>query len=213
MRSTGIFPCMRKSTSVGMNSCGWLSPWITPRTTRPNCRNGISNDTSVPLRALPSRTQVPGRHQRLDRFAEDRGLRRGLEGEAHAVAIDLADVRDHVGAAFVIDHVRGAERPRQRQSRIVHVDGNDRVASGYFGRHQSGQADGAHSEYGKRISGPWSHRVEHGAGAGLSAAREWAKELERSILPDFDHVAFVGDRMSGEGGLLEEGAVDRHAAL
>ena len=35
-----------------MKSRGRLSPWITPRTIRPACSNGISKLTSVPARAL-----------------------------------------------------------------------------------------------------------------------------------------------------------------
>src|SRR5438132_5041751 len=42
-----------------MNRSGRLSPWTTPRTVRPACNVLISNETSVPRRALPTRTQVP----------------------------------------------------------------------------------------------------------------------------------------------------------
>ena len=78
-----------------------------------------------------------GRHQRLHRFAQDRRLRGRLEREAHAVAGDPADLRDHVIAVSVIDRVRGAERARERKAVIVHVDGDDRIAAGYFGCHQT----------------------------------------------------------------------------
>jgi len=57
--SIGNFPSTTRSTSFGMKSFGTLSPCTTPRTERPCCKNGISNDASVPLGALPSSAQVP----------------------------------------------------------------------------------------------------------------------------------------------------------
>src|SRR5262249_48973158 len=126
---------------------------------------------------------------------------------------DPADFRDYVAAPSVIDRVRSAERARERKAVVVHVDGDDGIAAGYFGRHQTRQAHGPDSEYGKRIPRRGLHRVEHRAGAGLPAAGEWSQQLERRVLPDLHHVAFVGDGVGGEGGLLEERAVDRGATL
>src|SRR5260221_1371959 len=87
------------------------------------------------------------------------------------------------------------------------------LASGYSGRHQPGYPDGAHSEYGERISRFRPHRIKDCTGARLSAAGEWSEKVQRGIFPDFHHVAFVGDGVGREGGLLEEGAVNRNAIL
>ena len=109
--------------------------------------------------------------------------------------------------------MRRPERPCQRKPRLVHVDRDNRLASGYFGSHQGRQADGAHSEYRERISRFWPHRIKYGAGTGLSAAGEWSKELERGVFPDLHNVTFVGDDVSCERRLLEESAVDGGAVL
>jgi len=101
----------------------------------------------------------------------------------------------------------------RKSTRLLLVDGNDGVASGNFRRHQGGQADRAHAEHGERVSRPRPHRVEHGPSARLAAAGEGAEQLERGVLSDLDHVPFVGNGISGEGGLLEEGAIDRRAIL
>ena len=135
-----------------MNSCGTLSPWITPRTVRPFCRNGVSNDTSVPARALPSSTQVPAGISASTASRNTDGKRRGLQREARAKAGDLADFGHHVGAAAVIDGVRGAEFARQRQPMLVHVDRDDRIAAGDLGRHQAGQADRADAEHREAVA-------------------------------------------------------------
>ena len=59
-------------------------------------------------------------------------MRRGLEREAHAVAGELTNGRDHVGAVGVVDGVGRAELARERQPVVVHVDRDDRVAAGSF---------------------------------------------------------------------------------
>ena len=97
IRSTGILPCIRKSTSLGMNSCGWLSPWMTPRTRAAELqKRHVERDFGSGARAAEQHAGA-ARHQRLDRLAQDRRLRRRLEREAHAVAGDLADLGDDVG--------------------------------------------------------------------------------------------------------------------
>src|SRR5262249_32754947 len=71
----------------------------------------------------------------------------------------------------------------------------------------------AHSEDGERISRFRPHRIKYCTGARLPAAGKRSEKLQRGILLDFHHVAFVGDGVGCEGGLLEEGAVNRSAIL
>src|SRR5262245_25267153 len=203
---------MRKSTSRGMNSCGRLSPWITPRTTRPNCKNGISNETPVPRRALPRRTHVPAAISASTASRKTTGCA-DVSSEKRTPSPVILRLRDHVGACPVVDYVRGTERLHEREPRLVHVDSDDRLASGYFSCHQAGQADGAHSEDGERIAWFGLHRIKYCTGARLPAAGERSEKFQRGILLDFHHVAFVGDGVGCEGGLLEEGAVNRSAIL
>ncbi len=168
------------------------------------------------LRAAAGATQQDadsGSHQRLDRLAEHGGPGRCLEREAHAVAGDPADIRDHVDAAGMIDHMGRAQLAREREPPVVHVDGDDRVAARDLCRHQARQADRADAEHGEGVAGLRFHRVEHRAGPGLPAAGEWSKQLERRVFAHFHDMALVGNGMARERGLLEECAVDGRAFL
>ena len=68
------------------------------------------------------------------------------------------------------------------------------------------------TKYGERVARPGLHRVEHRAGAGLAAAGERPKELQRGVVSDLHRKSLVGNGMGGKGRLLEERAVDRRAA-
>jgi hypothetical protein len=95
-----------------------------------------------------------GRHESFHGRAENRGQRRRFEREAHAVAGDFPDFRDHVGAPAVIDRMGGAELACQFEAAIVHVDRDDRIASGDFCRHQ-GPATARHARSLSPVSRPW----------------------------------------------------------
>src|SRR6266536_1466592 len=149
------------------------------------------------------------RHQRLDGFAKDGRLGRRFEREARALPGYLADFGHDVGTARVIDRLGGAELPREREPLRMNVDGDDRVAAGDLRSHQAEQPDGADTEHHEGITGLGPHRIEHRAGAGLSAACKRAEQLERSVGPHLDREPFAGDGMACERGLLKERAVDR----
>ena len=132
-----------------MKCLGTLSPWMTPRTLRPSCRNGISKVTSLPLRALPRSTQVPpGISASM--------ASRNTAGSAD-VSIDArtprpgdgADVADGVAAGTVVDRVRRAELAGERKTMRMDVDRNDGIAARDLRRHQGREADRADAEHGK----------------------------------------------------------------
>ena len=153
MRSMGKRPSMMKSTSCGMNTCGWLAPWMMPRTVRPNWRNGISRETSVPLRALPTperrilrqrrqrAVELLGRRHRAARGAADDGnVAQASHGaapvEAHPRAGDLLHLAHDICSGAIVQHVRRAELARKYEALGMDINGDDRITACDLGRHQ-----------------------------------------------------------------------------
>ena len=137
MRSTGKRPATMWSTSKGMNSFGTLSPWITPRTVRPFCKNGVSNETSVPLRALPRSTQVPAGIRQSTASRNTAGSADVSSVKRAPSPVDLPDFGNNVFTFGVIDRVGGTKVPRQSQPMRMDVDCDDRIAANDLRGHQT----------------------------------------------------------------------------
>src|SRR6266516_904786 len=118
-----------------------------------------------------------------------------------------------MAAAGVVYSVRRAQLARKVEAALVDIDRDDGLAAGDFGRHQAGEAHRADPEDGKRIARLRFHAVEYGAGPSLTAAREWADQVQRRILSHSQHETLVGDRVARERGLLKIGAVNGRAVL
>src|SRR3974377_543249 len=161
-----------RSTSWGINFLGRLSPCTTPRTVRPCCKNGISIATSVPGGALPSSTQVPpGINASI--------ASRNTVGTAD---VSIAWLRPPAAASRTLSQTWGGavlfggggarSFAPQPQPMCVHINSDDRIATGDFCRHQSRQSDRADTEDGKTVAGLRLHGVENGSSSGLPAAGE-----------------------------------------
>jgi hypothetical protein len=111
-----------------MKSRGRLSPWITPRTIRPPYSHGISKLTSVPARALPTRTQGAETSQPVDGKPKHTRHGRRLQCEIGPAAGDLADLGKRLGAA-AFERMRGTEFAGEYQPSGEPIDGDDRIAA------------------------------------------------------------------------------------
>ena len=96
---------------------------------------------------------------------------------------------------------------------FMNVNRDDRITAGEFGGHEGGEAHAADAEHGEAVTRFGLHRVEHCASASLDTAREWAQPIEGRIAPDLHDKTRIGDGVRGEGGLLEERAVNRLATV
>src|SRR5207237_235331 len=121
IRSSGILPAMNKSTRRGMKSRGRLSPWMTPRTVRPPCSHGISKLTSVPARALPTRTQMP--RPRKASTARRQDIEHGAGAGLQAAAKRPEEFDRRVAAQFY-DVLRRRKR-ECREGRLLEKAGID----------------------------------------------------------------------------------------
>ncbi len=120
-----------------------------------------------------------GQHQ----FAAD-----GFDGVMRAAGGGRLDHGYRVFAARV-DHMGGAELPRQFQLGRQHVDGDDGMGAGSVGAEQGGQADPAQAEHCDTLAGGDMGRIDHRADAGHHRAAEQRRDLRRQVGVDLDRRA------------------------
>ena len=170
----------------------------------------MSSDTSVPMAAAPITPQVPRGARQSTACAEERGHAGRLDAEVHAEAGDALDLGGHL-ALCRVDDVSRAELAGQLQARHVAVDADDRRAARDHAGHDRREPDCTCSEDGQGAAGRSAEAVEHPAGAGLDAAAEGGRDLQRDRVRERDDVALAGDGVGGEARLPEEMPVDELA--
>src|SRR5437660_1132832 len=109
--------------------------------------------------------------------------------------------------------MRRTEIAGELQAMFVQVNCDDWIAAGDLRCHQGRQSDCPDTEYGDAVSCVWLHDIEHCTGAGLSAACEGAKQLQRSVRSNLHGEAFISYREGAERRLLEERAMNGHLSL
>ena len=148
----------------------------------------MSSATSVPNGGAPITPQVPRGASAVDRLAQH-GRHAGRLDAKSAPQPVMRRISSPASRSRASIDVRRAELARELEPRGHAVDADDRPAAGDDAGHHRGEPDGAGAEDGERAAGRRPQRRPAPAGAGLDAAAERRRELERDRVGELDDVA------------------------
>jgi len=210
--SSGRWPCACKSSRRGMNTDGTLSPSTMPTSLRPNRSVDTSSVLVARDGAAPTRPQVPPLRQRIHRHAKHLRHASRLDSELNASLRELAD-RPCGIRVRTQDQVTRAQLGCKFETLLNSVHRNDLRASRQFGRRDRAQADSTRTEHSDRRTRLGPEGIQHGSGASLDAASEWADKPQVHVGVDSNNAPVINHRVLGERGLPEEAGADLNIVL